>query len=101
MLVDVANPPPALGDGFRVDARIVVWAQPDVLSVPSSALVRIGERWGVFLVDAGRARLQRVELGHLGDGAAAELRGGVREGALVIVFPSDRVTPGVRVSPRG
>jgi hypothetical protein len=36
-----------LGDGFRVDARIVIRSQDDALLVPSAALVRDGAGWRV------------------------------------------------------
>jgi HlyD family secretion protein len=35
--------PATLGDGFRVEAKIVVWEKDDVLKVPTSALFRHGE----------------------------------------------------------
>jgi len=35
-----------LGDAYRVEVRIVVWEQPDVVKVPTSALFRDGTAWG-------------------------------------------------------
>jgi HlyD family secretion protein len=99
VLVDVPDPPPSLGDGFRVDARIEVWAGDGVLAIPASALVRAGSGWSVFILDAGRALLRPVEVGHMGEGAA-EVRNGIASGDVVIVFPSDKVRDGVRVRPR-
>ena len=46
-----------LGDGYRVEARVVVWEAPDVLRVPGSALFRRADQWHVFVVERGRARL--------------------------------------------
>ena len=34
---EVSEVPPALGDGFRVEARIVIWSADDVQRVPSTA----------------------------------------------------------------
>lgn len=89
----------ALGDGFRVEVRMVVWEGADVRKVPGGALFREGGDWAVFVVDGGRARLARVELGRRGD-REAELRTGPEDGALVVVHPGDRVGPGVRLAPR-
>lgn len=99
VLVDVVDPPASLGDGYRMDARIVVWEQGDVLTVPASALVRAGTGWAAYVVESGRARLREVRVGQMGS-AAAQVAGGLREGAQVIAFPSDRVREGTRVVAR-
>lgn len=96
VLVDVADPPPALGDGFRLDARIVVWEEASVLRVPASALVRAGADWAVYVVSDGRARRRPVTIGRLGE-ASAQVVAGVARGETVIVLPSDQVEDGVRV----
>lgn len=44
-----------LGDGFRVDARITLSEYDSALLVPSAALVRQGDGWQVFVVEAGKA----------------------------------------------
>jgi HlyD family secretion protein len=87
----------ALGDRFRVDAALVTWSSDDVLRVPVGALFRRGEGWGVFVVEAGRARLRDVEIGHRGR-QAAEVLSGLTEGVTVVVYPSDAVEDGVPVS---
>ena len=56
VIVDLDETPAELGDGYRVTGRIVVWEKEDVLKIPSSALFRIGESWGVFVVEEGLAR---------------------------------------------
>ena len=58
---DLSSPPAALGDGFRVESRIVVAEVKDVVRVPASALFRKGDAWAVFAVAEGRARLRIVE----------------------------------------
>lgn len=95
---DFVDPPGALGDRYRVEIRIVVWQGDSVLTVPSSALFRRGDGWGVFLVEAGRARERRVVVGHRTP-FDAEIVDGAREGDVVIRHPSDRVAEGVRVAP--
>jgi HlyD family secretion protein len=83
----------ALGDGYRVEARIVVWEGRDVLKVPVSALFRRQGEWAVFRVDGRRAVLQAVEIGRQGNLEAAVL-GGLNGGDRVIVYPSDKIRDG-------
>lgn len=88
----------ALGDGYRVEARIVTW-EGKVLSVPAGALFRRGEGWAVFVAEEGVARLAPVEAGRT-DGARTEILGGLAPGAEVVLHPSDRVEDGVRITTR-
>jgi len=89
----------ALGDGYRVEARTIVWERTDVVKAPTGALFRYGDSWTVFAVEAGRARLKRVEVGQR-NGLEAELLKGLSPGELVITHPSDAVRDGVRVARR-
>jgi HlyD family secretion protein len=90
---------PRLGDGYRVEARIVEWESDDVLIMPASALFRDGDHWAVFAVESGRARLRRVRIGHH-DGREAELLEGLTAGAAVVQHPGDLLSDGTRVRPR-
>lgn len=59
VIVDITSPREAwqrLGDGYRVEARFVLWEGADVLQLPTSALFRNGAGWAVFAVEGGRAR---------------------------------------------
>ncbi|MBL8837638.1 MAG: HlyD family efflux transporter periplasmic adaptor subunit [Alphaproteobacteria bacterium] len=89
----------ALGDGYRVETRIVVHAAEDAVVVPAGALFRSGTGWSVFVVDGGRARLRAVEIARRG-GAVAMIASGLSSGESVIVFPSEAVGDGVRVEAR-
>jgi HlyD family secretion protein len=53
----------------------------------------------VFVVEQGRARQRDVVVGHRTP-LDVEIMGGVREGDVVIRYPSDRVAEGVRVDSR-
>ncbi|WP_257385448.1 efflux RND transporter periplasmic adaptor subunit [Tahibacter caeni] len=86
-----------LGDGFRVQVDFLVWQSPSVLQVPSAALFRDDAAWAAYVIENGRARLRRIELGRIGDGRA-EVRGGLREGDRVVLFPADTVRDGRRVT---
>jgi HlyD family secretion protein len=41
----------------------VIWEFSSVVKVPTSALFRHGEKWAVYVLDAGRAQRTNVELG--------------------------------------
>jgi HlyD family secretion protein len=89
----------ALGDGYRVEVRVVIWESPNVVQVPTSALFRHGEQWAVYVFEGGRARRTLVELGHQ-TGQYAEVRSGLDEGARVILHPGDTLVDGARVRER-
>jgi len=89
-----------LGHGYRVEPRIVLWESRDVLKVPLSALFRQGRQWAVFVAQDRRAVLRQVEIGHE-NGLEAEVVSGLEAGERVVLHPGDRVSPGVRLQPRG
>jgi HlyD family secretion protein len=96
VIADFMDVPSGLGDGFRIEARIVVWRADDVLRVPTSALYRYGEGWAVFVVDGNVARRREVEVGARGP-FEAELLAGLEPGERVVLHPSDRLADGVRI----
>ena len=89
----------ALGDGYRVEARISVWEGEAVLRVPASAVFRSEEAWAAFVVVADTAELRRVEIGET-NGLETEVLSGLEPGDRVIAYPSDSVRDGVSVKPR-
>jgi HlyD family secretion protein len=96
VVVALESPGHRLGDRFRVDVDLIVWSSERVLAVPVSTLFRDGERWAVFVLEEGRARLRSIELGERGE-RAAEVRAGLAEGERVILYPGSSVDDGVRV----
>ncbi|HLJ20371.1 MAG TPA: efflux RND transporter periplasmic adaptor subunit [Stellaceae bacterium] len=102
VLVDVVSPQKdwaGLGDAYQVDARITVFTAEDAMIVPSGALFRTGESWTLYVAKDGRAELRPVTLSRR-SGRLAAVTAGVEPGESVIVYPSDRVAPGVRVEAR-
>lgn len=102
VVADIVTPPEGrmpLGDGYRLEARFVIWEGKDVFQVPSSALFRKGEGWSLFVVKDGRAEQRQVEVGHR-NGIATEIVSGLAEGEQVIAHPDDSVKNGVRVRAR-
>ena len=87
-----------LGDGYRLDAQIVVWEAADVRTAPSSAVFRSGGEWTVYVVRDGRARLVTVAVGRRNP-TRVEITSGLEAGDVVVVHPSDRIGDGVRVRP--
>lgn len=99
VIVDITSPPEewrALGDGYRVEARFILWQGDNVLQIPASALFRFHEGWAVMAVEQGRAEVREVTVGHR-NGLEAEITSGLTEGEQVIIHPDDRVEDGTRV----
>jgi HlyD family secretion protein len=100
VIADFIDSPNGLGDGYRVEARVVIWENPNVLKVPVSALFRSKQGWNLFSIENGRARLVSVEVGHRNP-SEAEILGGLNEGLQVILHPGNELRAGARVAIRG
>ncbi|MGB9464290.1 MAG: efflux RND transporter periplasmic adaptor subunit [Candidatus Acidiferrum sp.] len=96
VIADFIDPPEGLGDGYRVETRIVTWESPDVLKIPGSATFREHNGWSVFVVDKSRARRRSVQIGHRNQ-TEAEILNGISDGEAVILHPSNQLREGVRV----
>jgi HlyD family secretion protein len=96
IVADFVDPPGPLGDGYRVDGRIVVAEKQNVLKVPVSSLFRTGQGWSVFVVKNGRATRRDVDVG-LRNATEAEVLRGLEAGNIVIRHPSNRLKEGARV----
>ncbi len=96
------NEPPdriaALGDGYRVEAKILVSEINRALLVPNSALFRHQRQWHVLKIVNGYAVLQQVDVG-LQNESHTEVLDGLVLGDRVIVYPSDSISPGTPVRP--
>ncbi len=95
-LVDPVEARPTLGDGYRVEARIVTWEGDNVLQVPAGALFQREGRWQTFVVEGGRARVRSVTVGR-SNGVRTEIVEGLSENETVVVYPGDRIEDGSRV----
>ena len=89
-----------VGDAFRVEAHIVTWRVEDAVKVPVGALFRDGEGWAVFGVDGGRAAKRAVKVPRR-NGVEALVEEGLKPGETVVVYPSDALKDGSRVTVRG
>ena len=102
IISDFTSPPDLwrrLGDGYRVEARFMLWHEDDVLQVPASSLFRYNQGWAVFVVENGRAKRREIKVGQR-NGLIAQILEGIEEGEAVINHPSDEVEDGRRVTLR-
>jgi HlyD family secretion protein len=91
-----------IGDGFRVEAHIVVYRADHAVKVPVGALFRDGAGWAAFVVDGERAHKRALKLARRNN-LEAMIEEGLQPGDRVVVYPSDALKDGSRVeitSPR-
>lgn len=96
VIADFLDPPGALGDGYRVEARIVIWESEGVVKAPASALFRNGKNWSVFVVEKEIARSRDVAIGHRTP-FEVEIVSGLEVGERLILHPSTLVADGSAV----
>jgi HlyD family secretion protein len=99
VIADIVSPEQEwrrLGDGYRVEAGVVLWEDQSALQVPASAVFRSGDGWAVFLVEGEIARRRVVETGRR-TGLAVQILSGLQEGDRVIVHPDEALEDGKRV----
>jgi HlyD family secretion protein len=103
VIADITSPREqwvGLGDGFRVDVKIVVDETERATVVPIGALFRRGGAWHVFAVESGRARLKQVELVRRSGRLAAVLQGQLQPGEMMVVYPPTALADGSVVRTR-
>jgi len=88
-----------LGDRYRVEVSVILWEGDDVLQVSRSCLFRGDGGWSVFTIRDGRAVVVPVEIGRMG-AFNVELLGGLDEGDIIILHPSNDLEDGMRVKSR-
>jgi HlyD family secretion protein len=102
VIVDFDNStdtPKKLGDGYRVEVRVVVSEVNEALKIPLGSLFRHGEVWAAFTIEDGRARVRELQLGQRND-VEAEIVMGLAEGVPIVIHPPDTLTEGMRVTKR-
>ncbi|WP_414470974.1 efflux RND transporter periplasmic adaptor subunit [Microvirga sp. M2] len=89
VVIDLTSPPEewaTLGDGYRVEAGIIVQEIPKATLVPTSALFRRGDGWAAFVVGDGVARERQVSVAHRSSRMAA-VSSGLRPDERVVLYP--------------
>jgi HlyD family secretion protein len=101
-IVDITSLPEkwhALGDGFKVDVRVLVQVVENAVKIPVSALFPVGARSGLFVLDNGHARLREIEVAAR-NGVDAWVKSGLTKGTQVIIYPDTKLKDGDRVKAR-
>lgn len=99
--MDPVEPGPAwqaLGDGYRVEASILLWEE-EVLQVPAGALFQQGGSHAVYVVINGRARKREVTVGRR-NALQTQVLSGLTAGEQVILYPSDLLHDGAPIQAR-
>lgn len=99
IVIDFVDPPGSLGDGYRVNARIITWASDRVVKIPASSLFRNGDNWCVYSVEQGNVKRRLVQVGHRNP-MEVEVLSGLRVGETVVLHPSNQLDDGMRVRTR-
>jgi len=102
VVIDLTSPAEkwrSLGDGFKVDVRILVQVVDNAVKVPVSALFPLGPRWGLFVLEQGRASRREVDVAAR-NGVEAWVKNGLASGAQVVVYPDTQLKDGERVKAR-
>jgi HlyD family secretion protein len=86
-----------LGDGYRVEARFLVWEEDGILTVPATALFPQGDGWAVFVIEGGAARSRTVGIGRR-NGLSAQVLNGLKEGDRVVLHPATTIKDGTLVT---
>lgn len=95
----VAKPPAFLRADMTVSAEVRVASRPQVLQLPSDAVLAGNGEPAVWLVRDGEALRQPVRLGLNGVGRV-EVRAGLSEGDIVLAPGSKPITAGMAVRPQ-
>lgn len=102
VIVDIASPREtwiSLGDGYRVEVKIIVGETDHATVVPVGALFRRGDAWNVFVVEDGRAQIRQIQVAHLSAGLA-DVAEGVRPGEIVVLYPPAALAEGRKIKLR-
>ncbi len=102
VILDIVSPAEewaALGHGYQVDVRVVLWEGDSVLKAPLTALFRQGADWAVFVDQDGKARLRIVEVGNM-TSSSAEVLSGLEAGERIVVYPGEGIADGVKIASR-
>jgi HlyD family secretion protein len=87
-----------LNDGYRVQGRIVIWEQPDVLKLPIGALFRCGGNWCTFIVKNGKAVQRIIQIGQR-NAEEAQVLDGLQDHDTVVVYPPTTLSDSMSVRP--
>jgi HlyD family secretion protein len=97
VIVELNEPRPELGVGFRLHARFFTGSRPDALIVPRYSVLQAPDQsFYVFVVEGNELRRRTVTPGLKSD-LEVEIVGGIEEGALVVAAPDSTMEEGASV----
>jgi HlyD family secretion protein len=99
VIIDIVSPRQtwtSLGDGYRVEVKIVVDQIDKATVVPMGALFRRGDAWNVFVAEEGRVHLREIQVARLSARIAAVAEG-VHPGEIVVVYPPASLAEGRKI----
>jgi HlyD family secretion protein len=102
VIVDINTPSEkwlSLGDGYKVDVRILLQVVDDAIKVPVSALFPAGAKSALFVMESNRARQHEIEVAAR-NGIDAWVKKGITPGTKVIVYPDNKLKDGDAVKLR-
>ena len=97
MEIEIPNPGFRLKPGMYARVRLMADRKPNALTVPRNAVVDIGGKRGVYLIDGDVARFQAVQTG-LSDGERMEVLDGLQEGPRLVTTGALALRDGDRVT---
>ena len=87
-----------LGDGFRLQVKVITATKDNAIIVPRTALFKGNDgKWKVYLIKENKAKLQNITVGLINDNEAEVVKG-LNAGDEVILAPSNTLTDGTRVA---
>lgn len=100
VVVEIDDPPPTLGVGFRLYGRFFTGEKSDALIVPRFAVLQAPDAsYYVFVVEGGRLAKRTVEIGLRSD-LEVEIVSGLSEKDVVVRTPDSTLEEGLAVRPR-
>jgi HlyD family secretion protein len=99
VIVELNEPRPELGVGFRLHARFFTGSREDALIVPRYSVLQAPDQsFYVFVVEGNQLRRRGVTIGLRSD-LEVEVLSGLDEGARVVAAPDSTMEEGASVTP--
>lgn len=98
VIIDFDNSKLALRPYVSVDVRVIVDEHADVMTVPEQAAFKNSDEWSVFVIEDGRLRLRKVEVGLRND-VVMEIAKGLKMDDVVVSEPTNDLKPNLRAKP--
>jgi HlyD family secretion protein len=101
-VIDITSAPSewqSLGDGFKLDVRVLVEVVENAVKTPVSAIFPMGARSGIFVLEDNRARLKDIKV-LARNGVEAWVKTDLAVGTQVIIYPDTKLKDKDRVKPR-